>query len=154
MTTPSVEFSTPTTPYSRAAGGRGVEDLVEGRAIDQVGGAAEVLDRRLLAEGAFGAEHGDALRRLERQAGRHDLAPDGRHVQRLERPAVALLHLLDHLRHAIGAEVGRAFALLDLADLLGDVRAAVQQVEQLLVERIDLHAQIGEAGGIVGGWRL
>ena len=34
--------------------------------------------------------------------------------------------------------------------LFGDVRALVQQLEQLLVQRVDLHAQIGQAGGRVG----
>ncbi len=47
----------------------------------------------LLAERVpSGPSTADPLRRFERQAGRHDLAPDRRDVQALERPAVAALH--------------------------------------------------------------
>jgi len=90
----------------RAARGGGVEHLVEGGAIHQVGRAAEEFDRGLFAEGAFGAEHGHALRRLEREAGGHDLAPDRGHVRPFERAGVGVLHLLDDLRHTVGTENG------------------------------------------------
>ena len=91
---------------------RGMKNFIEVGAIHQVCGAAKELDGRLFAERAFRAQHGHALRRFKRQAGGHDFAPDGGHVGALERPGVGGLDLLDYLRHAIGAEEGRAFAFL------------------------------------------
>jgi hypothetical protein len=61
------------------------------------------------------------------------------------------LHLLDDLGHAVGSEVGRALAFLDFAHRLGDACALVEQVDQALVERVDLNAQVGQAGGLIGG---
>src|SRR5690606_25749537 len=61
----------------RAARGGGVEDFIEVGAVDNVGGATKEFDGGLLAEGALGPQNGDALGRLECQAGRHDLTPDG-----------------------------------------------------------------------------
>ena len=52
-----------------ATGGRGVKDLIKVGAVDQVGCAAEKFDRRLLAKSAGRPEHGDALRRFQRQTG-------------------------------------------------------------------------------------
>ncbi len=134
----------------RAARGRGVEHLVEAVAVHQVGRAAEVLDGCLLAERALGAQHGHALGRFQRQAGRHDLAPDGGHVCAFERAGVGFGDLLDHLGDAVGAEVGRALALLQLAHLLGHAGALVEKLQQLVVQRIDLHAQIGQRGAGLG----
>ncbi len=53
-----------------AACGRGVEDFLEGVAVQEVGGAAEVLHGGFFGERAFRAEHGHALGRFQRQAGR------------------------------------------------------------------------------------
>jgi len=144
VTTPSTEFSTPTTPNCTLP-----------EAVAWNTSSAEILDRRLLAEGARRPQHGHALGRFERQAGRHDFAPDGGDMRALERPRVGASDFFDHLRHAVGAEEGGAFAFLDLADTLGHQGALVQQGEQLLVDVVDLDAQAGQfRGGLWGvhGW--
>lgn len=133
-----------------AAGGRGVKDFLEAVAVHQVGRAAEVLDRRFLAEGTGRAEHGHALGGFQRQAGRHDLAPDGGHMRALERAGVVGLDLLDHLGHAVRAEEGRAFLLLELAHLLGHMGALIDQLQQLAVQGIDLVAQRQQLGAGLG----
>ena len=68
----------------------------------------------------------------------------------LERAGVGGLDLLDDLGHAVRAEEGRAFPLLDLADLLGHAGASVQQIQQLLVDIVDLHAQMRQIGRGLG----
>ncbi len=62
------------------AGAGGMEHLVGVGAQHLDDRGAEVAERRQLAEGARRAEVGDPRRRLERPAGRHDLAPDRRHA--------------------------------------------------------------------------
>ena len=65
-----------------------------------------------------GPEVGHARGRLQRAAGRHDLAPDRRHaVAPAAGPALTRLQAVDDLRLAFGPEDHRALALLDLADL-------------------------------------
>ncbi|MPM64266.1 hypothetical protein SDC9_111152 [bioreactor metagenome] len=130
----------------RTARSGGVEDLFETVAVQQIGGAAKVLDGRFFAEGACRAEHGHALRRFQGQAGRHDLAPDGGHVGGFQRAGVGCLDLLDDLGHAVGAEECRAFELLDLAHAFSHQCALVEQGEELLVDVVDLYAQTGEVG--------
>ena len=128
-----------------------MEHFVEIGAVHQVGCTTKIFDGSLFAESACGAEHGYALGRLERQAGRHNFAPDGGHMLALEGALVGGLDLLDHLGHPVRAEEGGAFSLLDFADLLGHAGALVQQREQLAVEGVDLRAQI--AKGDVRGKR-
>jgi hypothetical protein len=123
-----------------AAGRRGAKHLVDADAGHVLDAGAEKLQRRLLAEGAGGAQVGDAHRGFEGQAGRHDFAPDGGDVLVLERALVGLLDLFDHLGHPVGAEEGRAFTFLDLAHLLGDLGTAVQQGKQFPVQGVDLDA--------------
>ena len=71
------------------AGAGGVEHLVDVGAGHLDDRRAEVAERRQLAEGAGRAEVGDPGRRLERAAGRHDLAPDRRHAVGRQRAGVA-----------------------------------------------------------------
>jgi len=65
-------------------------------------------------------------------------------VSVLQRPGVGALQLGDHLRHPVGPEEGRALGALDLADLLGHAGALVHQLQQLAVQRVDLHPQRGQ----------
>ncbi|MDT4855652.1 hypothetical protein FQZ97_900150 [compost metagenome] len=90
----------------RGAGRRGVEHLVEVGAVDQVGGTAKELDGGLLTESALRAQHGHALRSLQRQTGRHYLAPDRGHMLVQQGALVGRLDLFDHLGNAIRAEEG------------------------------------------------
>ena len=141
VTTPSVYVLDPDDAELRAAAGRRVEDLVEVGAVGHVGRATEVLEGGLLAEGADRAEHGDALRGLQRQAGGHDRRDTASTCSAFSGPGLAARDLVDDLGHAVRAEEGRAFGALDLADLLGDAGALVQQFQQLLVQAVDLVAQ-------------
>jgi hypothetical protein len=130
---PSVEFSTGT------------------RAWHAHDGRAEVAERGLFAEGAGRAEVGDAGGRLQRAAGRHDLAPDRRDALVLQRAGVAGLQAVDHLRLALGAEDDRAFVLLDLAHLQRQPGTVIEQRKQLAVEGIDLVAEFRQGGRRHGG---
>ena len=134
----------------RAAGRSGVKDFVKVRAIHQVGCATKKFNGGLFAEGALGAQHGHTLWRFQRQACRHDLAPDGGHMRAFERARVGRLNLVDDLCHAVRAKKGRALAFFDFSHMFGHLGPLVQQCEQLLVDAVDLHAQAGEVGGGLG----
>ena len=71
------------------AGAGRVEHLVGVGARQAHDRRAEVAERGELAEGSCRAEVGDARRRLERAACRHDLAPDRRHALGRQGPALA-----------------------------------------------------------------
>jgi hypothetical protein len=76
-TTPSVEFSTGDHAKIGLTGPPWRETLRRNaRAGHCFDGRAEIVQRRLLGEGADGAEKGHAQTRFERTAGRHDFAPD------------------------------------------------------------------------------
>ena len=111
-----------------------MKDLVEARAVNEIGRTAEIVDGGLFAEGSLGAQHCDSLRGLECQARRHDFAPDRRHMQIFQWTRIAVLHLLDDLRDAVGPEKGGALTLFDFAYLLGNVCTLVEQSKQLLIE--------------------
>ena len=101
-------------------------------------GGAELLVDRLLTVGAGRAEEGDGDALFQRAAGRHDLAEDCLHLRVAHRAGIAVGHAAQHLRFALGAEhrgVGFGF---DVADFLRHLGAAVQQVEDLRVDRVDL----------------
>jgi hypothetical protein len=103
----------------------------------------------LLTEGAGRAEHGHTLGRLQVAAGGHDLAPDVADVLALQRALVDRLQVADHLRFALGAIDHRAFCPLDLTDLARQRGALVEQTEQLLIQRINLLAELVESFGHV-----
>jgi len=95
-------------------------------------------------------QHSHALRHFEREAGGHDLAPDGGHVRALQRAGVVFLHLGDDLGGAVGAEERGALAALERAHFFGDLGALVEQRQQLGVERVDAHAQPRQVVGLPG----
>jgi len=116
----------------------GTEHLVDAAAGDAFDAGAEILEGGLLAESAGRAQEGDPLRRFERPAGRHDLAPDRRQAGRPDRAGVALLQAADHGSLAFGPEYRRAFFALDQADLVGEGRAAVEELQHLRIDRVDV----------------
>ena len=145
VTTPSVEFSTGTTPKSAAPAlvAWNTSSAGAGHADDR---GAEVAERGLLAERAGRAEVGDARRRLQRAAGRHDLAPDRRHALVLSGPGVACLQAVDDLRPRARGETPASLRALELADALREPARRLSSAEQLAVERVDLRAQRGRSG--------
>ena len=130
----------------RRSSGGGVEHFVKVSAVVELHRAAKKFDRGLFAKSALRAQHRDALRRFQGEAGGHDFAPDGGHMAAVQGARVQVLDFLQHLRHPVGAEKRRAFAFFDLTHLLGHPRALVEQVQQLFVQRVNLVAQRGQVG--------
>src|SRR5712692_7482705 len=132
------------------------EDVVDRGGGERVGGEAEVLQGRALAEGALGPEVRDRDGALEREARRHDLAEEERDGLRGERAGIAFLDAAKDLRLALGP-VG--LADLERADLAGEARSLVEGGEEALVDAIDLAAQalelgIAHAATFMSVWRL
>ena len=126
------------------AGSGRAKHLVDAGTVDRLDRRAEEAERRLLAEGACRPEKGDACRRFECAARRHDLAPDRCNAALQQRSCVVGFPAGDDLRLALGPERGRALPLLQLADLMGEVGPLVEQRQQLAVDAVDTGTQVGE----------
>ena len=64
---------------------------------------------------------------------------------RIEQGAlICFFNLGDDLSHTIGAKKGRAFCAFDFAHFFCDLGALIQQVQQLLIERINLNSQFAQ----------
>jgi hypothetical protein len=61
---------------------------------------------------------------------------------------VGTLDFFDDLGDTIRTEERGTFRTLDIAHLLGHMRALVEQGEQLLVQRVDLHTQTCKGIGL------
>jgi hypothetical protein len=66
-----------------------------------------------------------------------------------QRAFVGVLDFFNYLRNPVRPEKRRAFTLFDFSDLFGNQCALVQQGQQLIVQGVDLDAQISECGGHV-----
>ena len=53
-----------------------------------------------------------------------------------------MLNFLDHFGNAVWPEKRRPFTLFDFANTLSNLRTAVKQAQQLLVNGVDLNAQV------------
>ncbi len=102
------------------------------------------MQRRLFTESTGRAQIGDPLRRFQRAAGRHDLAPNDGHAGTANRPRVARLQPADDFDFALRAEHRRAFQALDRAYGTGQAGALVQQRQQFQIEGVNLRTQFGE----------
>src|SRR2546427_8634239 len=100
-----------------------------------------MLAYRLLAEGPLGPEVGDADRFLQPAAGRDHLAEYGRDALRGKHTRILgdSSQYFNFPLRPVGRRAG-----LQRADALREARAAVEQPRQLVVERIDLAAQLFE----------
>src|SRR2546427_12885791 len=98
-----------------------------------------MLAYRLLAEGPLGPEVGDADRFLQAAAGRDHLAEYGRDALRGKHARILgdSSQYFNFPLRPVGRRAG-----LQRADALREARAAVEQPRQLVVERIDLAAQL------------
>src|SRR3989442_10806124 len=98
-----------------------------------------MLAYRLLAEGSLGPEIGDADRFLEAAAGRDHLAEYGRDALRGKHTRILgdSSQYFNFPLRPVGRRAG-----LQRADALREAGAAVEQRRQLVVERIDLAAQL------------
>ena len=123
-----------------AARGGGPKHFINAGAHHPFDAGAKVLQRRLLGEGAGGAEVGDPLGRFQRAAGRHDFTPDDGHAAVFERPRVACLQAADDLGFAFRAEHRGVVHAFDLADFMGQGGPLVQQGQQLQIKCVDLDA--------------
>ena len=106
-----------------------MEDFVKVGAVNQVGGTAKKLDRRLFTKRALGTQDGYALWGLKRQTGRHDFTPDRSDVFVLERTRIGLGDFVDDLRHPVWSEKRRAFRALDVAHFLRHFGAGIQYTQ-------------------------
>ena len=70
-----------------------------------------------------------------------------RHAIVLERACIHLLQARNHLGFTLGAEHRRTLVALDLAHLMGQTCAPVQQIEQLAVNGVDGNAQLRKGTG-------
>ena len=131
--------------YAKGSAARchGLKHIVKAAARHMLNADAKKRFSGLLAKSASGPQIGNALRRFQRTAGRHDFAPDVGNVGVFEWAAVGRLHFLDDLRLALGAENLRAFFALDVAHFVSQSRALVECVQQLLVKCINGYAQVG-----------
>ncbi len=125
----------------RGAGLAAPERLVDRGHRHGVDRRAEMLAHRLLAEGALGPEVGDADRLLQAAAGRDDLAEHRAHLFS-GKNAVSPRNPQQNLALSLGAVRGRAG--LELADPLRLRRAALDQRGELVVEAVDLPADLVE----------
>ena len=135
-------------------GRRGAKHLVDADTGHPLDAGAEELQGGLFAERAGRAQERDALGRLQGAAGRHDFAPDHGHTGVLQWARVGALQSMDHLRLAVRSEDRRAFDSFDVADLVGQCRAVVEQGQQVAVDGIDLDAEFRECLGHVGSVRV
>ena len=76
-------------------------EIIAGHMLDA---GAEKAQCCFLAVGAFGPKVGNALRRFQGAAGRHDFAPDQCQAGIFQGALIGLLQAMDDLRLALGAE--------------------------------------------------
>ena len=118
------------------------KDVVDRELRQQARGVAEVAHRSALGEGTERPEEGDRERLFQRQADRHHLPEQPGDVVVGQRSRIGLLQAAQDLRLALGAidEAGFAVLRLDLADALRAARALVEEMQKLVVDRVDLGA--------------
>ena len=137
MTTPSVLFSTGTTPKSEvpASVARNTSSmLAHGTPSTERPKTAKTAASLKVPTGPRKATRANVL---ERTAGAHDLAPDVAQTFGFERPRIFVLDVAQHLGLALGPEHRRTEALFDLADFLREFGARRQQRDELFIDRID-----------------
>jgi len=116
------------------------EDALEVRARGELAGAAEELEPGKVGEGALGSEVDDALGHLQAARGGHDLAVDGFEVAVGQGTGILGRELLDQHLLPGRLEVLAAAAGLDPAHPAADARPAVEELEDVLVDLVDLLA--------------
>ena len=120
------------------------EHFINGPQRHGLYGMAKMLQRCLLGKGAFRAEKRHLHALLQRQAGTHDLTEKARHGLAIQRPLVSLLNPAQHLGFALRTVKYRIRVSgdFDFCHLVGQGRTLVQQILQLLIQRVDLVTQV------------
>jgi hypothetical protein len=121
------------------------EDFAQRRRRHEARRQAEARLARQVAEGRLGSGVRDDQRALERQTGRHDLAEHRPHRFARECAVGGGGQPLEHGALAPRYVKGLAAAALDLADLFDDFGAPIEQRQELIVQAINLGAQLGQA---------
>ena len=102
-----------------------------------------MLERGFLGERAFGAKKGNGQRRFKRETGRHDFAEQAGHFLIGQRALVPLQHVLQHLCLALRAVMNvRAAFRFVLSNLDRKTRTIADQLQQLLIQRVDARSQV------------
>jgi hypothetical protein len=126
-------------------------DVVAG---DKLGRAAELAHRRQVGKRAIGPEMGDAQGLFQGKAGRHYLAEDDAHRLLRQGAGVGRGQAVEDLglalRHVEHLLAGRR---LVAPHLLGEAGAPIEQRQELIVQRIDAPAQLGQVGMRIGRGR-
>ena len=95
-------------------------------AVNEAGGAAKKLNPRLLAKSTLWTQHGNALRSFQCQTGRHDFAPNGRHMSIEQGPLIGVFNFGNDLCHAVRPEEGRTLGALNFTYFFSHLGALVQ----------------------------
>src|SRR6218665_2731055 len=145
VTTPSVEFSPPTTPYWALPAA--VAWKTSSKLAQYIRSAAPpkkpiaACSQKVPCGPSTATRCGDSSARQADMISRQMAATCGL----LSGPGLVVWIFFYHLRDTVGVKKGRAFALFDLAHPLGHQGPLVQQREQLLVDMVDLPAQAAQA---------
>ncbi len=122
-----------------------VEDVGEVGLGEVLDGVAEFFDGGLVGPGAFGAEVGDFHVVFEGEGGGHDFAVDGFDGVLWEAALVEGDEAVEKGLFAFRGVDLEAIAFFDDADFVDEVRALGEEVEEVLIDEIDLFADVFEA---------
>jgi hypothetical protein len=126
------------------------EHLAEARRRQVARRQTEAGLPRQVAEGRLRPRVGDDERALEREASRHDLPEHRPHRLAREGAVRRRGQPLEHDALAPRHVERLAAAALDLPDLLDHLGAPIEQRQDLIVQAIDLDAQLGETRSRTG----
>ena len=146
VTTPSVVFSTGTTPRSMLPPLHRREHLGDRAEARELRELAELPARRLVREGPLRTEVAHAQHPLERARGGDDLAEDRRDPLAREGARIARDQLLEDLSLAGGLVLRAPGRGLDPSDRLHEAGAFVELLEDAAIDGVDARAQPREIG--------
>ena len=102
-----------------------MKHFIEVVAVNEAGGAAKKFNGSLLAKSTLGAQYGNALRGFQCQTGRHDFAPNSRHMCIEQGSLIGVFNFGNDLCHAVGPEKGRTLGALNFAHFFSYLGALV-----------------------------
>lgn len=128
----------------------GEEDFADVEDGYEPGASAERFDGSLVGEGAFGAPVGDLERLFGGDGGGDDLFVNGREFFGTKKGGGGASELFVDLLFAFGDEEGLVRQSLEAADFSGQVHAAIEEADDVLVDLVDLRAHRIEGRFVLG----
>ena len=113
---------------------------------DMLDGLAKLGDRGEMAVTVLRSQAGNLERSLQRSRAAHQLAEDGAEGFGRERALAGRQRLGDHLVFARGRPDLHPLIVFELDDLRRDLRAAIQESDEVLIQPIDLAPQAPHGG--------